>query len=514
MDNYIKILINEHSNFINDIVNTFFDKNNFIQQYFTYFRIYFFYYLVTTFVYKPEINISEIKKIFFIWIEKTLVNKNKNYILKNFNFHFNYLFKVFFIDKNIYFHVYFNNLIKYFLPLPFELNIYSPIVVFRNNVNKFYKKNNIDYLDNINIFDEKKIFFKNMPNEIDIHIPIKYFNENNFMFDNIIYLVGTKNKLYITDVKKNILYSRINNFNEKAKENLKKFNEGVVFEELFPIWEKENGKLNFDDAFYICIMKKITSTDLFKVFQPYNLNIKKYKYLFHNTMMNEEEINSNMIMSRETFFYIIPSSKSKYFPQEEKRNCIVFKIKKDINYLLDLTSSIATNNNFTKYMIVKDKNKKVWVSYDPIDVLNYYKKGTVATKFDENFKCLTIKKGNLDNRKYCDAYDYSGRRKLQEILFKTRKYKYKSIYISKIKKDILESSSKMAEYDIYSLYHPKNIPINITWDFDKFILKELNINGFFYVDYGDAIDGGEVLLINPGKYLEIYQKKEKTCYEI
>ena len=194
MDNYIKILINEHSNFINDIVNTFFDKNNFNQQSFTYFRIFFFYYLITTFVYRPEINISEIKKIFFIWIEKTLVNKNKNYILKNFNFHFNYLFKVFFIDKNIYFHVYFNNLIKYFLPLPFELNIYSPIVVFRKNVNNFYKKNNIDYLDITNIFDEKKIFFKNMPNEIDIHIPIKYFNENNFMFDNIIYLVGTKNK--------------------------------------------------------------------------------------------------------------------------------------------------------------------------------------------------------------------------------------------------------------------------------------------------------------------------------
>lgn len=511
-DDYIKILINEHSNFINDIVNTFFN-NKLIEQIFIYFRIFFFYYLITTYVYKPELNIYEIKEVFFIWIEKTLENKNKKYIIKNFNFHYYYLFKVFFVDKNIYFHVYFNNLLKYFLPLPFELNIYSPLIVYRNNVDTFYKKNNIDYLDTINDFDKKKIHNKNIYNEVDIHIPIKLFNENLFISNDIIYLIGTKEELYITDVNKNIIYSRINDFNEKIDEYLKDFNEGVVFEELFPIWQKGNGKINFNKAFYICVMKKITTNNLFKVFQPYNLNINNYNYLFHNSIIKKEDKdneenkeNNNNIITSGTFFYIIPSSKSRYFEKEEKRKCIIFKIKKDINNLLDLTSSIVTNNNFTKNIITKDKNNKVWISYDPLKVLDYYNKGNISTKYDDNFRCLTTYTKNLNNRLYCDAYNYSGRSKLQEILFKTRKYKYKSIYISKLKKDI-------SYYDIYKLYHPLNIPVNITWDFDKFILKELNINGFFYVDFGDAVDGGEILLINPNKYLEIYEKIEKNCYE-
>jgi len=497
-DDYIQILIKDHFSYVNDVIDTFFN-NKLLDQIFIYFRIFFYYYLITTYVYKPELTINEIKDAFFIWIENTLDNKNKKYILKNFSFHYNYLFKVFFVDKNIYFHVYFNNLIKYFLPLPFELNIYSPLIVYRNNVNKFYKLNNIDYLDTINEFDKLKID-KNISNEVDIHIPLNFFKETLFINNDIIFLIGTKKKLYITDVNKNIIYSRINNFNENINEILKDFNEGCIFEELFPVWQKENGKINFDGSFYICVMKKITAKHLFKVFQPYNLNINKYNYLFHNSIINKKYNNSTL----GTFFYIIPLSKSKYFEKEEKRKCLIFKIKRDINNLLDLTSSVVTNNNFTKYMILKDKTNKIWISYDPLKVLDYYNKGYISTKYDDNFKCLTTSSIKI-NRIYCDTYNYSGRSKLQEILFKTRKFKYKSIYISSLKKDI-------SYYNQYKLYHPLNIPVNITWDFDKFILKELNINGFFYVDFGDAIDGGEILLINPNKYLEIYKKFEKNCY--
>lgn len=505
MDNYLNILVNKHKDFINDVVNTYFSKE-FNKQILVYFRIYFFYYLITTFVYKPNFNINEIKKVFFLWLEKTLNNQNKKYIIKNFEFHFNYLFKVFFVDKNIYFHVYFNNLIKYFLPLPFELNIYSPLIVYRSNVKTFYKKNNTDYLDQINKFDGYKMYSKDINNEIDIHIPLEYFDESFYDNLDIIYLVATKNKLFITDVNKNILYSRINDFNKNAEMYFKKFNEYVVFEELFPVWSKDTGSINFKDVYYINVMKKITANDLLKVFRPYNLTIDKYKYLFHNAFLTEEEINSNVIFKRETFFYIIPSSKSKFFTKEEKRKCLIFKINKDIDNLLDLTSSIVTNNNFTKNIIIKDKNNKVWMSYDPLNTMDYFKNGIITTKFDDNFKCLTLQNLNLKNRKYCDVFDYSGRRKLQEILFKTRKYPYKKMYISKFK-------NNPSDYDKYKFYHPENVPINITWDFDKFILKQINVNGFFSIDYGEAVDGGEILLINPSKYLEYYQKLEKSCYE-
>ena len=41
MDDYLKLLINNHSNFANDIANTYFVQN-YDEQIFTYFRIYFF----------------------------------------------------------------------------------------------------------------------------------------------------------------------------------------------------------------------------------------------------------------------------------------------------------------------------------------------------------------------------------------------------------------------------------------------------------------------------------------
>jgi hypothetical protein len=102
---------------------------------------------------------------------------------------------------------------------------------------------------------------------------------------------------------------------------------------------------------------------------------------------------------------------------------------------------------------------------------------------------------------------YAARRKLQEIIFKTRKFKYKKIYFN------LEMNIDYEPYKIYSLYHPKNTPIYATWDFDKYVLQNINCKGFFSVDFGDAIDGGELFLIKPSDYLSLYMKSEKTCYK-
>ena len=92
-DAYFEILIKNHIDLPNDIVNTYFGKY-YNEQILTYFRIYFMYYLLTTYVYKPELNINQIKKVFFKWIMETLKNKNKKDIVRNFNHHYNYLFKI------------------------------------------------------------------------------------------------------------------------------------------------------------------------------------------------------------------------------------------------------------------------------------------------------------------------------------------------------------------------------------------------------------------------------------
>jgi hypothetical protein len=507
-DTYYKILLNNHNNLANDIVETYYTKH-FQDQILTYFRIFFLYYLITTYVYKPELNISQIKQIFFKWLKTTLKNKNSEKIINNFYHHYYYLFKIFFVEKNIYFHVYFNNLVKYFLPLPFELNVFSPIITFRTNVKTFYKKNNNDYLDKQNNYDLDKSYFSNYNSgEIDIHIPMEFFNFKFFSNMDIIYLVAKSDSLYICDHNKNGLYMRaidVLNF----KDNIKNSNKS--FEEIFPIWKKINQVVNFDDANYISVLKKFNNRDLFNVFGKYELSTEKYKYLFHNTQNTNVTMESTDFFEKSKFFYLIPSSKSKYFKNESKRICVIFKIDKNINNLLDLSTSIITNNNFTSHMIKKDKENKKWISYDPIKSLNYYKNGNINTKFDSNFKCITTIDSNINNRSYCDVFNYAGRRKLQEIIHKTRKFKYKKIYLKIDIGDIINLDHNY--YEKYRIYHPDNVPIYETWDFDKYVLDILDLNGFFSVDFGDAIYGGEIFLTNPKKFIHMVAKSDKQCYK-
>jgi hypothetical protein len=158
-------------------------------------------------------------------------------------------------------------------------------------------------------------------------------------------------------------------------------------------------------------------------------------------------------------------------------------------------------------MIKLDRENKKWISYDPSQTLNFYKNGSIPVKFDEKFKCLTTIDSNLTNRFYCDVKNYAGRRKLQEIMFKTRKYKYKKLYLN------LDMGIDYEPYEKYRLYHPSHVPIYATWDFDKYILDILKCNGFFFVDFGDAVDGGELLLIEPIKYVHFVANSEKECYK-
>jgi hypothetical protein len=327
----------------------------------------------------------------------------------------------------------------------------------------------------------------------------------------IIYLIAKSNKLYICDSNKKVLYVRTINPESNESDFLNDHANKKSLEEIFPIWVKVDEKitLDFGDGIYISVMKKFTNGDLFNVFGKYNISTNKYKYLFHNTQLSdtEHDIKSNKIINNSTFFYLMPSSKSRYFKNETKRSCFIFKIDKDINNLLDLTTTVISNNNFITHMIKHDKENKKWISYDPTQTLDYYRTGTIPEKFDENFKCLTTKNSDIKNRTYCDIARYAGRSKLHEIIFKTRKFKYKKIYLS------LETNIDYTPYEKYRLYHPQNTPIYATWDFDKYVLNVIGSNGFFFIDYGDAVDGGELLLIKPQKYIHPVAKSDQPCYK-
>jgi hypothetical protein len=496
-DTYLDLLMKNHRGFMSDIINTYYTTK--IQdQIMTYFRIYFFYYLITTYVYKPELNIQEIKNVFLQWIVGS-----PSSITKILTEEYNYLFKIFFVEKNIYFHSYFNNLIKYFLPLPYEFNTYFTLITYRTNVKVFYKKNNYDYFESINSFDTIKSGFNSK--ELDIHIPIKYFSTNIFNEIDVIYLVGKKNNFYIVDKDLNVLYTREINIVSNYKKYLKEFFNRKSFEGIFPLWKKQEQKQKFDfnNSIYICVCKKFNCRDLFNVFNKYNLTMDKYKLLFHNVHM-EYIKNSNALLINPTFFYLIPITKSRYF-KGEPRACVVFKINTPINNLLDLTSSIVSNNNFTRKYLISDEANKVWTSNNPNEVLSYYLENNIPQKFDNNFRCVNSDVEVVKNRIYCDTFEYAGRRKLQEIFFKTRKYKYNRIYWNSDK----SVDSKFQ----YKIYHRKSQPISANWDFDKFILQDIGSNGFFSVDYGDAINGGELLLIEPNKYLTIIADSEKPCFD-
>jgi hypothetical protein len=526
MTNNIKdILTKDYGYILQDIIRTYFN-NDYREQIITYHRIIYIYYILLTYILKVNLEKNQIKNIFFEYYDTTVVieEKNKSIIKKNIEIHFDNLYKTIFIDNNIYFSVYFNNLIKYFLPVPYELILYSPILTYRTNVNTIYKKNSIDYLDTIKHIDslEQKNYVakKNIDlkdNEIDIHIPMKYFDDQLFNKDHIFYLADNMNLYIVSSInnsKMQVLYSR-----KLVAYNQFKFQQGVCLELLSPEWNKIDKLIDVDitKVCYISVCRKITKEILFDVFPKMTIDTENFKYIYHNTGLTNETLYEKYL-DYPTFFFMTPLSNiGKYF---KDRKCILYKIKKDIPDILDITRSIATDNTFTNKKKVIDQENKKWISYDNPKTIEFYDNGIIPTHYSHNYACVTHLNNNKQinefrqERPYCDVHNklyYSGRRKLHEILFKTRKYDASKIWVYEFMTTMYSQMGYKVDTLNY-LYHPKSDLKILTSSYDILILKDLGINGFFSTDFDVAYKtGGEVMLTYPKEFIDIFKISNKIC---
>lgn len=544
---------------LNDIAKIM--KNNYVYIFFRYFYLF---YILTKYVYHNfKVDQNVLKQTFDYYTQYSIENCNQNKTLCNQIYsllvdNYDYLYDTFFVKDNIYFGTYFNNLIKYFLPLPYQYLIYSPIITFRHNVNSFYKKNDIDYLDQIKPIDttERKRYTGNknidkIKNEIDIHIPLKYYKDDPNYIKLVAYkMAPNKYKLLIAnDLEfgeivniKNISFER--NFEGYDEEQYKL---GFPFQIISKRWENRNKNtqysINSNDIVYISVMRKIDQNDLYNVFNEINLDKTNYQFLFHNTAYDITGKNVNHILNNPSFFYLTPMGSESYIDKYFKnRKCILFKIKKNIK-VLDLTQSVIVNNPFI-YNKIKEQHRdeKLWKFYDTKDIMNYYQNKDLPLTFHENNKCLTTKDiyiGDfLKERPYCDIgakQYYVGRRKLYEIFIKNRKYEISTIWPADYLMEVfLPVDINMCNYIIGLLYNRKNIPADtadcdyikdelyydpdmiisnvLAYLYDAFLLKKIGYTGFFFTDFDEAFKyGGELFLSNPDEYINPFKYSDQTC---
>lgn len=503
--------------YITDIIETYFN-NDLKEQILTYYRIFFIYYVWNTFINKIEKSKEEHRMILINEIDMSLeeIKKNNKIIIdtmiikNNINKYFDELYKTFFEDKNIYFHTYFNNVIKYFLPLPFEYIDYCSFLVYRKFVDNFYKKNNNDYLHNFKSDDDKensnnyKYNIDVNRNEIDIHIPIKYFDINLFNDDNYLFLCHDDKYTYICNKNEILMRRQLKKFRNDHYKN------SISINMLLGEWEKYN-ESNIDKIFentsYLCILKKIDANDIKNVFKKINFKKGEYNKLYHNTSLNKESDEYNKMLDKSSFFYLTPLGEAKMYMIN--RRCIEYTILDDINDLLDLTQSITSANGFTEYLL---KDKK-FIGIDPSKSELFFenKLDNIPMREHENNKCLV--NNDVDPEKYrheriyCDnglSKFYSGRRKLQELVFKTRKYSHADLYHQEWHRDT------------YKKYGYKLIINKIpSYDFDTQFISKIGINGFFFTDYFDAVKtGGEIFLSNPKKYIKVERIGNYQCNDM
>jgi len=311
--------------------------------------------------------------------------------------------------------------------------------------------------------------------------------------------------------------------------DIDKFKNGLPFQLILDKWEiyEKSFKCHVDDIMYISVNKKIKNNDLLDVFSLLNFKINKYNFLFHNTAYDLKKITIKHVLENPSFFFFAPDGyiHPVYF---KDRKCLIFKLKKDINDILDLTESIITINPFNKNKNIKNKHEKnkVWIDRKYTDIMNYYNNSKINYEFNPNSKCLIGKdkisiNQFINNRPYCDTgfkNMYVGRRKLYEILLKTRKYDPSNIWLM----EYLETIFCGMDIDVQkcyndNLYHlPEKIKSNTpAYIYDTIFLKIFKLNGFFFTDYDVAIyTGGELLLVEPNKYLQLYKYSNKTCNNI
>jgi len=528
---------------------------------FLYFRFFFFFYILITYVYNTTDNAylgkDDIKLIYLRFLEYCLnfANVGSNNIVapicNNFIENYEYLYSVLFIDKNFYLHVYFNNIIKYFLPLPYEVLKYSPIITYRKNVTTFYKKNNIDYLGRITEYETIKtiryVKSKNIDmikNEIDIHIPISLLNFDNYKNDLWLIAIninnGLSNDIFDLVIAKNI--AKLGNKKISAELSfIRKFDghynkahyeAGLSFETLSNMWEVSTNSIevDIDDIVYISIFKKMQKRDIFNVFNKITFKKSEYPYLFHYTGLELQKQQYIDMLKYPTFFAITPFFNIDIF--FANRKCILYEITSDVN-VLDITDSIISKNPITrtKQMMDNDRKNKLWKYFDMSRVMDYYENKELPVIFNENNKCIFLEKitnesnkNNYDlmrfikNRPYCDVNDrkyYAGRRRLQELFYKTRKYDASKIWIYDHHFYIYKKYGIDYDSSIYnSIYHhPEKIKANIVVpNNDVLLLMDFDIRGFFSTDYEVGIKtGGELLLTVPNKNINFIKFSDSQC---
>jgi len=541
---------------------------------FLFYRLWHMFYVLLMIVYNKSVNydsslltINDIKYIFDFWFDYNFdpnsgsnLNSNSNLksqIKKVFETSFDHLYKVMFIDQNVYFHAYYNNLIKHFLPLPYEINRFGLVCVYRSGVDSFYKKNDIDYLEKIESIDtvqrphyvQKKNINK-IKNEIDIHIPIKYFDPYLFVTNNYLYLVAEKEnekdnskynlyivrKINIIDdgVKKaklsKLLYKRV--FDGYSQNARKYYMSGLAFETVYNEWVQysdpylESIEINYDSIVYLAVLKKITTLDLYNVFNKIEFSTNTYKYLFHNcgldvNVKTQEYLEE--LLHDPTFFSLTPFPRCSYFTD---RKCIIYKIDEKLYNLLDLTQSIATINPFTKYdqLLKLHNSANKFVYYEWSKIFDVFTNTHIQKSHNENNACLTLNNTPtnqfLNERPYCDLNNklfYTGRRRLQEILYKTRKYDASQIWIYDHHLDIYKKNNyKINTKELYNnnYHYPEKSKVKIiVANYDTLILKDLGVIGFFSTDYDQSLrTGGEILLTTPIEFIHLIKYSNKPCY--
>jgi hypothetical protein len=466
---------------------------------------------------------EQIEQIFLIYLRysrKTHGDKHAEYsniIISKFD----YLYKVFFKDHNIYFSVYFNNLIKYFLPLPFELNAYSPVITYRKNVKDIFKQNNIDYYDREREVDKIKTNRKvdrmkrnkdMIKNEVDIGLNTYFINSEIYNQDSI-FCIGIFNKMYIAkkfERRGSIIFFDKIYERKLVSIDIKRHMNSEPFEKINELWLNTSGKMEMtlDDIVYMSVLNKIEARDLFNVFDPISFDNDFIKHLFHYTGLPINKDKFKKMLECPTFFGTTPLLRDIHSVYYKDKKCLFYDVLSPLNDLLDLTSNIIVRNPF----VGDDTKTGKFLKLD--DIKNYYKNKKIPVVTDKRFRCLDLNP-KFKKKEHCDtdrSSYYVGRRKLQEILYKTRKYMHQDIWLAQydISKRI---DSKLLENNIY---HPKDImKCNIySYNYDAIILRDLNINGFWFTDYIDRIStGGEILIVSPLKYIDLVGYSYQKCFK-
>jgi len=517
-----------HNSFVyivNDILITYFDNYE-SNQIYTYFRIFYILKVIVKYVMKEIIEQTKLKEMLIDDL-KNVKNKNIDKVMQTFTDHYDFFYKTFFIDDNIHFNTHFNNLLMYFYPFPYEFILYSPLITYRKDVTKFYKKNDYNYilLDNID-FDKIPVRSfvqkKNMDvpkYEIDIHLNTKYYDFNLFKNDDVIYYVALNDCTLICKIIKqnghkltlDVMYRR-----PKYAYNIEHYKAGLPFELIAPKWFKYTEKIievQLNEILYMGVHKKFTKKDLFNVFGSIDFTIDRYKYLYHDTD------NQTLDLTKATYFYLTPLSKLKF---DTPRKCVIGELIADLKGIINFTDSVVANNAMTQKQRENDMVDKKWISYNNVDTLEFYngvEPKNLKQSHSNNNACVTSQYDDINEfikvRPYCDTNKkskYTGRRKIHEILFKTRKHDPSRIYVYKYAAEVYKNFG----FDLTKndMYYPKINLVNMVYDnILNDVLIQLGIPGFFFTDYDMGFNiGGELLITNPIEYVQIFNISTEMCH--